>query len=163
MTPAEAWSAVVAGEDAAVYAYSIAGARVAGAARTRALAGLDAHRAHRDRATALLVRAGGTPAPAPAAYALPIDPSRPRDARRLMALVDNRLVGVYADAAEAADGATRRWAARMAAEAATRAVAWGAEPQAFPTGGAVAGEDVTVEDVTGEDVTGEAGPTPAAG
>jgi hypothetical protein len=70
-----------------------------------------------------------------------------------MALVDNRLVGVYADAAEAADGATRRWAARMAAEAATRAVAWGADSQAFPTGG----------DITGDAVTGEAGPTPGAG
>lgn len=138
MTPAEAWAAVVAGEDAAVYAYSVAGARVPAASRSRAVSGLDAHRAHRDRATALLVDAGGTPAPPAAAYQLPIDPTRPRDARRLLALVDNRLVALYADAAEAAEAGSRRWAARMAAEAATRAVVWGAAPQAFPTGDASA-------------------------
>ena len=52
MTPLEAWTAVVAGEDAAVYAYSVAGGRVSGGARRRALAGLDAHRASRSRAAA---------------------------------------------------------------------------------------------------------------
>ena len=153
MTPAEAWAAVVAGEDAAVYAYSVAGARVPAGARGRALAGLDAHRAPRDRATALLVKAGGTPSPPPAAYALPVDPARAREARRLLALVDNRLVALYADAAEAEQGPARRWSARMAAEAASRAVAWGAEPQAFPTGEVDAPAAVTPA----------ASPTPAAG
>jgi hypothetical protein len=134
VTPAEAWGAVVEGEDAAVFAYSIAGARVGSGGRARALNGLDAHRSHRDRASAMVVAAGATPpAPSPA-YDLPFPVDSAKAARRLMALVDNRLVALYADAAEATQGDERRWAARIGAESATRAVAWGAAPQAFPTG-----------------------------
>lgn len=133
MTLDEAWRAVVEGEDAAVYAYSIAGARVGAGARPKAVNGLDAHGAHRDRASAMVAAAGGTPPAPAAAYELPFAVDSAKAARRLMALVDNRLVGLYADAAEAAAGDERRWAARMAAECATRAVAWGAASQAFPS------------------------------
>lgn len=132
MTPAEAWAAVVAGEDAAIYAYSVAGARVAGPDRRRARAGLDAHRERRARASTLAIAAGGAP-PAPSgAYALPDDIARPRAAARLLADVDNALVAVFADAAAASAGADRRWAARSAADCAASAVAWGAPTQAFP-------------------------------
>lgn len=136
MTPVEAWSAVVAGEDAAVYAYSVAGARVQGGARSRALAGLEAHRANRSRAAAAVTAAGGAPPTAAAAYELPDDVDSPRGARAVMAGVDNSLVATYADAAAAATAGSddRRWAARTAAECAVRAVAWGAPAQAFPTG-----------------------------
>ena len=132
MTPVEAWGAVVSGEDAAIYAYSVAGARVAGGARRRALAGLDAHRASRSRAASLVSAAGGTAPPAAAAYELPADVATPEGARATMASVDNALVATYADAAAASLDADRRWAARTGAECATRAVAWGAAPQAFP-------------------------------
>lgn len=129
----EVWLAVVEGEDAAVFAYSVAGARVGTRARAAALNGLDAHRASRARASSLVVATGGTP-PAPAsAYELPFAVTSASRARELMALVDNRLVGLYADAAEASSGDERRWAARSAAENGTRAVGWGATPQAFPT------------------------------
>jgi hypothetical protein len=132
----DAWTPVVAGEQAAVYAYSVAGAHLAGASRSAALVGLDAHRARRDRAASLVVAAQGTPPPAAVAYTLPFPVRSPSSARRLMSLVDNRLVGLYADAAQATTGDDRRWAARAAAECATRAVSWGAPAQAFPTGGA---------------------------
>lgn len=138
MTPLEAWTAVVSGEDAAVYAYSVAGARVHGGGRNRALTGLDAHRANRSRAAALVVQLGGTPPAAASSYQFPFDVTDANSARRLMAYVDNGLVGTYADAAAASPsgtgdaGADRRWAARTGAECATRAVAWGATPQAFP-------------------------------
>lgn len=131
MTPAEAWSAVVSGEDAAVFAYSVAGARVS--AESRARAGLDAHRANRSRAAALVIAAGGTPPVAAAAYELPADVESGRGARAALASVDNALVAVYADAAASAEGEDRRWAALTAAECARRAVAWGAPTQAFPT------------------------------
>ena len=134
MTPLEAWAAVVTGENAAVFAYSVAGAHVSGDGRSRALAALDSHRANRDRATAAIVAADGTPPPAAIAYDLPGSVDTPAQARALMALVDNRLVAAYADAAGATQGAERRWAARTAAECATRAVGWGAGSQAFPTG-----------------------------
>ena len=135
MTPVEAWSAVVSGEDAAVFAYSVAGARVKGAARRQALAGLDAHRDARSRAAALVVAAGGSPPPAAPAYDLGPDVSTRAGARTTMASVDNALVPVYADAAAAASGDDRRWAVRTGADCAVRAVQWGASPQAFPTGG----------------------------
>jgi hypothetical protein len=134
MTPLAALAAIVGGEDAAVYGYSVAGAHVSGGARTKALAGLAAHRANRDRAAAAIVAAGGTPPPGAIAYDLGGPVTSPAQARDLMALVDNRLVAAYADAAAATVDGERRWAARTAAECATRAVGWGAAPQAFPTG-----------------------------
>lgn len=133
MTPAEAWSAVVRGEDAAIYAYSVAGARVPARAERRALVALDAHRAHRSLAAAAVVAAGGTPPPAAASYALPDDAGTRAGARALLASVENALVAVYADAAAASQAADRRRAARQAAECAVRAIEWGAPPQAFPT------------------------------
>ena len=132
MTPAEAWAAVVAGEDAAVYAYSVAGARVSPGDRRRSRTGLDAHRERRARASTLTIAAGGT-VPSPlSAYALPDGVDQPRTAARTLAEVDNALVAVYADAAAASQGEDRRWAARSAADCASSAVAWGAAPQAFP-------------------------------
>lgn len=135
MTPAEAWSAVVTGEDAAVYAYSVAGARLTGSAGRRALAGLESHRRRRSRAAAMVIAAGATPPSASPGYALPDDVSSSRAAQRLLARVENALVGVYADAAAASAQTDRRWAVRCAADSATGAVAWGAEPQSFPTSG----------------------------
>ncbi len=132
MTPIEAWAAVVAGEDAAIYAYSVAGGRVGSGVRRRALAGLDTHRASRSRAAAAVIASGGTPPPAAPAYELPEDIATARGARAAMASVDTALVATYADAAAAATGDDRRWAARTAADCAVRAVAWGAAPQAFP-------------------------------
>ncbi len=133
MTPVEAWTAVVAGEDAAVYAYSVAGGRVRGSAQQRALAGLEVHRSNRSRAASLVTASGGTPPPAAPAYELPEEVGVPREAKALMAEVDNALVAVYADAAAASTGEDRRWAARVAADSAVRAVGWGAPTQAFPT------------------------------
>lgn len=132
MTALEAWTAVVEGEDAAVYAYSVAGAQVSGGGRRKALAGLEAHRANRSRAASTVAGLGGTPPPAAAAYDLPEGIEDPTVARSTMAGVDNALVATYADAAAASDGGDRRWAARTASECAVRAVVWGAEPQAFP-------------------------------
>ena len=133
MTAIDAWSAVVSGEDAAIYAYSVAGARVSDSARRRALAGLDAHRASRSRAAAAVVAAGGTAPVAAAAYELPDDVATSRGARAAMAAVDTALVATYTDAAAATTGEDRRYAARSAADCAVRAVAWGAAPQAFPS------------------------------
>jgi hypothetical protein len=136
VSPTAALAALISGEDAAIYAYSVAGARVAGAGRRRALTALDSHRAHRDRAASLMVAAGATPPGSAVAYQLPGPVDSPAAARALMALADNGLVGLYADAAAELADADRRWAVRTAAECAVRAVSWGAQPQAFPVSGA---------------------------
>lgn len=120
--------AVLAGEDAAIYAYGVVVARLRGADRRQALAALQAHSTWRDR------WAGEAPeAPPPAiAYDLPVaDPNRTQ-VRELAALVENRLVPLYAEFAAASSGDTRTAAVAAAAECATRAVSWGALPQAFP-------------------------------
>jgi hypothetical protein len=134
MSAVEAWAAVVAGEDAAIYAYSVAGAQVPAGARQRAVAGLTAHQSNRSRAAALITELGGTPPPGAAGYVLPAEIATAKVARATMAGVDNALVAVYADAAAAAEADVRRWAARTAAEYAVRAIGWGADPQAFPAG-----------------------------
>jgi Domain of unknown function (DUF4439) len=128
MTLDECRAAVVRGEDAAVYAYSIAGARVPAA--RRAQSGLDAHRAARDTVASTLQ---SPPDPAPA-YALPTEPASANQARELMAYVDNALVPLYADLAAASTGDERRRAVLSAQACATRAVSWGAASQAFPSG-----------------------------
>lgn len=131
----QAWAAVVSGEDAAVFALGVAGARLPGAERRRALQQLAGHREARDRAADLVTAAGGEPPVPQAAYALPFPVRSPASARRLLAHVDNGLVGLYADAAADSSATDRRYAARSAARAATRAVEWGAPAQAFPTAG----------------------------
>ena len=153
MSAQQALAALVSGEDAAIYAYSVGGARVVRGGRRRALAQLDVHRANRDRAASLVVAAGGTPPGSAVAYTLPGPVDSPKAARALMAEVDNRLVGLYADAAAELADADRRWAVRTAATYATSAVAWGAEPQAFPVG--------TDAPVPTPVSTGTATPTPA--
>lgn len=127
------WQAVVAGEDAAIFAIGVAGARLGAGERQRARGQLTAHRDARDRAAALVRAFGGTPPPPEVAYALPFPVRTAAAARRLLALVDNRLVAVYADAAGQSSDDDRRYAARAAARCATRAVEWGAPSQAFPT------------------------------
>lgn len=128
MTIDEARAAVVRGEDAAVYAYGVAGARVP--ARRRVLAGLQAHRAARDAVASGLT---SPPDPAPA-YALPTPPQTPAEARALLAYVDNALVPLYADLAAVATADERRRAVISAQACATRAVSWGSASQAFPSG-----------------------------
>jgi len=128
MTQDDARSAVVRGEDAAVYAYSVAGARVP--ALRRARSGLDAHRAARDSMAATLAI---PPEPSPA-YALANEPNSPSQARALMAYVENALVPLYADLAAESRGDERRRAVISAQACATRAVSWGAPSQAFPSG-----------------------------
>jgi hypothetical protein len=126
----DARAAVVRGEDAALYAYGVAGARVP--ARRRVLAGLEAHRAARDAVASVLA---APPEPAPA-YTLPTAPQTPAEARALLSFVDNALVPLYADLAAVSSGDERRRAVLTAQACAARAVSWGAASQAFPSGAA---------------------------
>lgn len=130
MTRDEALRAVISGEDAAVYAYGVVAARLTGQARGRAIAARDDHRRWRDRWAAIATVA----VPAEAAYDLPRDVNDAGSARELAALVELRLVPVYADLASATSQDERDEAARAGAQCAQRSVRWGAAPQAFPSG-----------------------------
>ena len=130
-TPAElniAITAAVTAEDACIYAYGVIGAQVFGTPQARARRALASHRSWRDRFQA------ETPdvIPSAIAYDFPFPVIDQASAKRLAALIENRMVGVYADLAAAAATVLRTDAVTAAMECAARAVTWGAEPQAFP-------------------------------
>jgi len=121
--------AVVAGENAAVWAYGVIGAHLSGRPGLQAQRILDEHRAARQRWAALVA----DPPPAAVEYELPEPVDNARDARALAILIERRLVASYADAAAATDGATRAAAVADAVLCASRAVQWGGAPTPFGT------------------------------
>ncbi len=123
---------VLAGEQAAVYAYGVVGGQAGPAHRKAAMAGLSAHALQRDLLAARLSTAGAPPAPAPAAYPLPFEVSSVADARRLAVHVELTLAAGYADLVGAAVPARRDEAAGWLARCALQARGWGAAPQPFP-------------------------------
>ena len=119
-------AALVQGEDAAIYAYSIAGARVKATGRARAA--LAEHRAARDAVAANLP----SPIEPSPAYSLAPDPQTPNQARTLLAQVESGLVPLYAALASAATGDERARAQAAGRACAARAAAWQASPPSAP-------------------------------
>lgn len=124
---ADAVRTVLAGEDAAVYAYGVVAARVTGADRSRALTAMAAHRAARDVLLARLAAASESATPAAAAYTLPAPVTDAASARALAALVEDRLAGQWAGLAAASDGEERTAAALAAQACAVRCATWSGE------------------------------------
>lgn len=126
----------LAGEHAAVYAYGVAGARLDGAARERALRGYDRHRDRRDELEARLRRAGVEPVAAEASYALPVPVRSAEDAVLLLTTVEERLAAVWVDVVAAAgrrrDRATLALATGALQDAAVQAVRWRGGSVPFP-------------------------------
>ena len=122
-------AAVVAGEDAAVWAYGVVGAHLAGANGRQAHRLLDQHRAARQRWASRMAN----PPAAAVAYDTDAPIASGDQARELAIVVERRLVGVYADAAAATQGDLRAAAIADGAAGAARAVQWGAKPAPFGT------------------------------
>ncbi len=129
MTADEAVLAAIGGEEAAVYAYGVAGPWLDDRDRDLALGGLAAHRA---RVLALRATApDAVEVGAPGGFITgPID--SPRAARALLADVESRLTATYADLAASVSGGERRNAVLSACECSVRSIAWGAPTAAFP-------------------------------
>lgn len=131
MKPAtgSALSAAILGEEAALYAYGVAGPWLDGADRDLALGGLAAHRAR-----VLVLRESASDADesgAPGGFVTgPVD--SPAAARALLAGVEARLAAVYADLAAEVTGGERRNAVLSACECSVRSIAWGGPTEAFP-------------------------------
>jgi hypothetical protein len=121
--------AAVLGEEAALYAYGVAGPWLDGAERDLALGGLAAHRA---RVLALRGRVGDSEeSGAPGGFVSgPVDSAA--SARTLLAKVEARLAAAYADLAAEVTGGDRRNAVLSACECSVRSVAWGGPTAAFP-------------------------------
>ena len=132
-SPVVSLRSALAGEHAAVYAYGIVGARVSPAQRPAVRAVYDAHRVRRDSLEARIRELGQQPVPAEPAYTLPFDVVDAAAARRLAALVEERLAALYADVVYSArDRGLRDLGASALAEAAVRAAQWSGVTVAFP-------------------------------
>jgi Domain of unknown function (DUF4439) len=127
-----ALQAALAGEHAAVWAAGRAAAELTGSRRRAALTELDRHRDARDRLRGTVASLGAAPAEAAPAYLEPFPVEGRAAARRLMAHVNSGLAAAYADVAAASPPAGRRPAAIACADAAVRAIDWGADAQAQP-------------------------------
>jgi hypothetical protein len=128
-TPDAELQATIAGEQAAVYAYGVAGPWLDAADRDRALGGLAAHRS---RVLALRETADdAAESGAPGGFVTgPVD--SPATARALLADVEARLAATYADLAAVVAGGERRNAVLAACECSVRSIGWGAPTAAFP-------------------------------
>ncbi|MEI8058379.1 MAG: ferritin-like domain-containing protein [Actinomycetes bacterium] len=132
MSELDALAVVLEGTNAAVYAYGIVAARVNASSESQALDAMAVHRAQREYLRERIIALKGTP-PAPfAAYDTPIAVTTAELARRLAALVENRLAGQWAALAAASGGLERRASAVTAEECAVRAVTWSGEAPVWP-------------------------------
>lgn len=131
MNPASetALQAAIEGEEAALYAYGVAGPWLDARDRDLALGGLAAHRA---RVLALRSAADDeAEVGAPGGFIVD-DVDSPDTARALLAGVEARLSATYADLAASVSGGERRNAVLSACECSVRSVAWGGSTAAFP-------------------------------
>jgi hypothetical protein len=129
----------LAAEHAAIYAYGVLGGRLAGLApaaagpkQELAQTSYAAHRARRDALVEAIEGLDADPVAADPAYALPFTPSSAGSCARLARYIEARCCEVYAYAVSLTSDDLRRFAAHALIDAASRGVAWGAPPQAFP-------------------------------
>lgn len=121
----DALQAALAGEHAATYGYGVVGARLDKPQQPAALDALARHRQRRDTLAAQVRARGVVPVAAEPAYDLPFPVRDANAARRLAALVEDRLVSRYIVLLGAdEDRRVRRVAVAAAQESAAAAVTW---------------------------------------
>lgn len=133
-----ALQAALAGEHAAVYAYSVLGGRLEGDSAQARLAGESyrGHRASRDALSAALRARRQSPMPTEPGYALPRPVEGVASAAYVARLVEDRCSVLHAALVTSASGHERRLGIEALISCATRGVRWQAAPTAFPGVGA---------------------------
>lgn len=125
----------LAAEHAAVHQYGALAARVSESGEPALSASLreafEVHRARRDELTATIRAAGAEPVAAAPAYALP-DLSSSAAIRRAAAELETACAATYAAQVAATTGEERAWAIDALADAAVRALGFGASATPFP-------------------------------
>jgi hypothetical protein len=125
--------AAAAAENAAVYGYSLAGARLADPhEKAVARAAYDVHRAQVQAVTGWLTDRSSTPAPPAPVYDLPSPVTDPAAARAALAAIEESTAAAYADVVAAADGSLQRAAALALQSAAVREAGWRTTSVPFP-------------------------------
>lgn len=129
---AAAVTAALRGEHAAVYAYEVIAARLAGAAQAAAVAALAEHQDAVDALSGVLRSAEREVPPAEPAYRLPRPVAAPADLQALALEVEERLTALHGDVVAAADAGTRLLATDLLVRTASRAAAWRGSGVALP-------------------------------
>ncbi len=127
-----ALQAALAGENAAIYGYGVAGAYLTGSVRAAATADWVAHQVARDRLEAMLHALGAEPAAAAVAYQLPVRVRGPAGAAALAVVLEDRMATAYLGLVTLSSVAMREYGARQVQAAALRAAAWRGTTVAFP-------------------------------
>ncbi len=128
-----ALQAAVEAENAAVYGYSVAGARLDTAQRRLAARG--DYNVHREQAQAVagwLSDRGGTPPPAAPFYAVPTPITDNAAATQLLAALEEATAARYADIVGLSDGALQHAAGLALQAAAIREARWRGASVPFP-------------------------------
>jgi hypothetical protein len=124
--------AAAAAENAAVYGYSLAGARLTAHERTIARGDYDVHRAQLQAVIGWLAGRSATAAPAAPIYALPTPVTDAGSARALLASLEEGTAAAYADVVAYATGSLQRAAALALQSAAVREARWRGHSVPFP-------------------------------
>jgi hypothetical protein len=124
----------LAGEHAAIYAYTVIGGRLDGdtAVVQQAIDSYAEHRTHRDALSEMLLARRESPVPTEPGYALPSPIEGPASARALARHVEDRCSVLHAAVVATATGDERRLGAGALVACAERAMRWGASATAFP-------------------------------
>lgn len=129
----DALQAAVAAENAAIYGYSVAGARLRDRTlKAAARADYDVHRAQLQAVAEWLGARGATAPAPPPVYALPTPITDDAAATALLARLEEACCATYADVVALADGDLRRAAALALQSAAIRESRWRRQPTPFP-------------------------------
>jgi len=130
----QALQEALAGEHAAVYAYSVIGGRLAGDSPLvqQAIDDYGSHRSTREAIADALRERDELPVPMEPGYVLPRPVEDEASARLLARLVEDRCSVLHATVVATATGAERRLSAQALIDCATRGLLWGATPTAFP-------------------------------
>jgi hypothetical protein len=131
-TLADALTAALSAEYAAVYGYGVVGAHERGVARIRAARAMAWHQGRRPVLSAALSAAGAEVPTAQPAYVLPFPVTNSVSAGRLATALEDGVAAAYANLVSAAEGGTRQDAATALAQCATRAAQWRGYSVPFP-------------------------------
>jgi hypothetical protein len=125
--------AAAAVENAAVYGYSVAGAKLATARdKYAARTAYDAHRAQVQTVTQWLAALDTTPPPAAPVYRLPSAVIDNATARAVLVAIEESVAAAYADVVAVASAQLQRDAALVLQAAAIREAQWRTTPVPFP-------------------------------
>jgi Domain of unknown function (DUF4439) len=119
-------------ENAAIYGYSLAGAKLATDQRALARGDYDIHRAQLLVVSGWLSERATTAGPAQPAYQLPYPITDAATAAKLLADLEEAAAGAYADVVAASSGSLQRSAGLALQSAAVREARWRGSTVAFP-------------------------------